>query len=164
MRIPNGSIVALSAAAILLGGCSEKPTAPSGTDLSGVWATQELEMSAGGTAAYFVIIFTVANQTVSDIGFARPSYGAGGQLAIDSQYRGSLVPGSAAIVNGRFEFSRTFSDIVVNGNPAKVTIKGTFRSATEADGNWRNENYGIEGYSVTGSYSGGWRATRIQGR
>jgi hypothetical protein len=125
---------------------------PPGTDLTGVWTSNTLSITAGGNTATFAIEFSVypdslGKQIVTGI------------YLVDESSK-EEVPGSVEIQDGRFSYSRDFPDITCNGIPAQLVIKGAFRTDSTADGEWSDRNFAPPGYIFCGTASGKWQAKR----
>ncbi len=148
--------LALTVSMAALAACGGGPTAPSGTDLAGRWQTDAHNYSASGQTVSVRLQFVVApgSGSITSIQLCN----AAGTLCT------TLLPDqgmtSVPISGSRFELTRDYPNITCDGTRARLELSGSFRSATRAEGDWKDTNHGPPGYAFCGTTSFGWAATK----
>ena len=138
---------------LLVGGCRGKltgPSAPSGTNLAGLWVSDPIKFDVPGGPAQFVIEFTVdaSSRTASNVVWRNSGGGVGNGWS-----------GSATIENSRFKFEQQYEGSC-NDNRKRLTLEVLFRSESEADGKWDSAAIAPPGYNYCGTAFGDFKPRR----
>ncbi len=136
--------------AVTTASCGGGPTAPSGTNLSGTWRTNQLQIKASGETATFTIQWTVDpnSSTVSQV------------YMVNSRDNKAISGTAAAIKNADFEFSADIPNSGCSQETGRFRLSGRFNSGAQAQGDWSVSNVAPAGYCFSGSESGSWTASK----
>ena len=141
------------------------PTAATSTDLAGTWRSDQQKYSGAGESVSVLFEFKV-NATSTEVTSLRMINVGGSSHVLlvgpaDDGWLPEGVARSVPISGGSFEVSRSSGDFECNGSKGwSYSFKGWFRSSTNADGEWKDKNYGPAGYTFCGSESFDWKASK----